>query len=118
MVATWQAASARYPQVVSLDDPMFTTAVAPASIGSNNVEFGYRLELSQKYPFPGKRTVRGQAALSEADAAGHDIDDIRLQLIESTKSAFYDYYLVGRALAVNQEVLDLLKEFRRYEETR
>ena len=85
MVAAWQAASARYPQVTSLDDPMFGTMLAPASFGSNNVEAGYRLEISQKYPFPGKLGLRGQGALAEASAAGHDVDDIRLQLIESAK---------------------------------
>src|SRR5262249_16792207 len=54
MTAAWQAASARYPQVTSLDDPMFGAMFAPASIGSDNVEFGYRLEVSQRLPFPGK----------------------------------------------------------------
>ena len=77
MVAAREAASARYPQAISLPDPMFGTMVAPASIGSNNVEFGYRLEVSQKYPFPGKRALRGQAALAEASAAGEDVEDMR-----------------------------------------
>src|SRR5207253_1787973 len=101
MTAAWQAASARYPQVTSLDDPMFGTMAAPASIGSNAVDFGYRLEVSQKYPFPGKRALRGQSAAAEASAAGHDLDDMRLQLIESTKNAFADYFLAVRALTVN-----------------
>jgi outer membrane protein TolC len=112
MTAAYQAASARYPQVTSLEDPMFGTMFAPASIGSNNVEFGYRLEVSQKYPFPGKRDLRGQAAQAEASAAGNDVDDMRLQLIESAKSAFYDYYLVHRAIEVNDESLKLLQRIR------
>jgi outer membrane protein TolC len=118
MVAAAQAASARYPQVTSLDDPMFGTTVAPGSIGSPEVEFGYRLEISQKYPFPGKLALRGQGAQAEASAAGHDVEDVRLQLVESTKAAFYEYYLVGRALAVNEENLALLHEFRGNAETR
>jgi cobalt-zinc-cadmium efflux system outer membrane protein len=110
MTATWQAASARYPQVTSLDDPMFGTIIGPASIGSNDVDFAYRLEASQKIPFCGKLRLRGQTALAEAAAAGNDVDDIRLQLIESTKTTFYDYYLVHRAIAVNDENLRLLRE--------
>src|SRR2546425_1132917 len=39
MAAAWQAASARYPQVTALDDPMFGATIAPASIGSNEVDF-------------------------------------------------------------------------------
>jgi outer membrane protein TolC len=112
MTAAWQAASARYPQVISLDDPMLTGIIGPASIGSDDVEFAYRLEASQKIPWHGKLALRGQNALAEASAAGRDIDDIRLQLIESTRTAYYDYYLVERALAVNEESLRLLDEFR------
>src|SRR5207245_5064253 len=52
MAAVWQAASARYPQVTSLDDPMFAVTLGPASFGSSNVNPAYRLEISQKYPFP------------------------------------------------------------------
>src|SRR5262245_52264639 len=54
MSAAWQAATARYPQVTSLEDPTFSGTVAPASIGSNDVSFGYRLEVSQKLQFHGK----------------------------------------------------------------
>jgi outer membrane protein, heavy metal efflux system len=112
MTAAWQAASARYPQVISLDDPMLGTTVAPASIASDNVDFAARVEVSQKLPFPGKRGLRGRSALAEAAAAGNDVEDMRLQLAESAKSSFYEYYLVSRALAVNEESLGLLKEFR------
>ncbi|MGD9714963.1 MAG: hypothetical protein AB7V46_23310, partial [Thermomicrobiales bacterium] len=66
MYATLQAAQARYPQVVSLDDPMFGATVAPASFGSRDVESAYALEASQKFPWHGKRALRGAAANSEA----------------------------------------------------
>jgi len=112
MVAAWQAASARYPQVRSWDDPMLSGMIAPSSFGSNSVEAGYRVELSQKIPFPGKLRLRGQGALSEASAAGNDVEDMRVQLIESTRLAFYEYYLAIRAIAVNEEGLQLLKQFR------
>jgi outer membrane protein TolC len=112
MVAAWEAASARFPQVTSLDDPMFRFAAAPGSIGSNSVEFGYSVEVSQKYPFPGKLELRGRNAAAEASAAGREVEDMRLQLIEAARNAFYDYYLVHRAQAVNDENLSLLKQAR------
>jgi outer membrane protein TolC len=112
MVAAWQAAAARYPQVTSLDDPMFGATIGPASVGSRDVDFAYRVEVSQKYPWPGKLALRGQNALAEAQAAGGEVEDMRLQLAESARSAFADYYLVGRALAVNEETLKRLREFR------
>jgi cobalt-zinc-cadmium efflux system outer membrane protein len=112
MVAAFQAASARYPQAVALEDPMLTAWFGPGSIGSRDVGFAYRLELSQKYPFPGKRSVRGQGALAEASAAGRDVDDMRLQLVEMARSAFAAYFLAERALEVNAVNLRLLGEFR------
>ena len=112
MVAAWQAASARYPQVRSWDDPMLSGMIAPASFGSNSVENGYRVEISQKIPFPGKLQLRGQGALAEANAASNDVEDMRVQLIEATRLAFYEYYQVDRAIAVNEEGVRLLNEFK------
>jgi outer membrane protein TolC len=115
MVAAWQAAKARYPQVTSLEDPMFAATIGPGTIAPDDpgINFAYRLELSQKYPWPGKLPLRGQNALAEASAAGHDVEDMRLQLIESARSGYFDYYLVYRALEVNQENLRLLQKFRK-----
>jgi len=48
MYSAWQAAAQRYPQVVSLDDPMFGTTVAPSSFGSRDVESAYALEASER----------------------------------------------------------------------
>jgi outer membrane protein TolC len=112
MIAAWQAASARYPQVTSLEDPMFAGTIGPGTFrpDDSSVEFAYRLEISQKLPFPGKRKLRGDNALAETSAAKRDIDDMRLQLIESSRTAFYDYFLVDRAIEVNTESLDLLKK--------
>jgi outer membrane protein TolC len=118
MSAAWEAASAKYPQAISLDDPMFAVTLGPGTYGSNTVEGAYRLEIAQKYPFPCKRRLRGESALAEARAAANEIDDMRLQLMESAKSAFYDYFLVARALEVNAEGLLLLRSFRDNASTR
>jgi len=125
MQAAWQAASARYPQAISLDDPMVAGTFGPGTISPDDrgVEFASRLEISQKYPWPGKRQLRGQNAFAAANAAADDLDDMRLQLIESAKNAFYDYYLAERGLEVNDEILGLLKRIRedaqsRYESSR
>jgi outer membrane protein TolC len=112
MIAAWEAASARYPQAIALDDPMFGAIIGPASFGSREVEGAYRLEISQKFPFAGKRALRGQNARAEASAAASDVDDMRLQLLESASFAYFDFYLVERALEVNAESLELLNRFR------
>jgi outer membrane protein TolC len=118
MVAATEAANARYPQVTALDDPMVATTYGPATIGSNRADFAYVIDVSQRYPWPGKLPLRGQNAQAEARAAGWEVADTRLQLILSARDAYYSYYLVHRALEVNEEGLRLLQEFRQNAETR
>jgi outer membrane protein TolC len=112
MTAAAQAAAERYPQAVALDDPMLTAWMAPATIDARPLNFAQRVEVSQKFPWPGKRQLRGEKALAEASAAGRDVDDMRLQLAENARAAFADYYLAVRALEVNAEALELLTKFR------
>jgi outer membrane protein TolC len=112
MVAAAQAAAARYPQVTSLEDPRAGAFIGPASIGSRNVETAYRFEVSQAFPYPGKLALRGEVARNEAVAAGADVDDTRLMLAEAARGAFADYYLAARSAEVNEEGLQLLREFR------
>lgn len=118
MTAAAVAAAARYPQVTSLDDPTFGFQTAPFSAGSPNADYAARVELSQKLTLYGKRALRGQAALSEASAAARDIDDARLQLVESARVALADYYLAEKSLGVVEENLKLIREFRQNAETR
>jgi outer membrane protein TolC len=120
MIAAWQAASARYPQVTSLEDPMFAGTIGPGTIAPDDaaVNFAYRVEISQKLPWPGKLKLRGDNALAEASAAGHEVEDMRLQLVESARQAFYEDYLAERSLEVNDRNLRLLEEFRRNAATR
>jgi outer membrane protein TolC len=120
MVAAWKAAQARYPQAKALEDPMFEGTIGPGTFAPDDkgVEFAYRVEISQKIPYPGKRQLRGQNALAEASAAGHDVEDMRLQLVESARDAFYEYYLADRALEVNGRTLDLLERYRKNAATR
>ena len=117
MVAAWKAAQDRYPQVTSLDDPMFGATGSPR-IFSHTDDGGYRFEVSQKIPWCGKLALHGDNALAEARAAGDDVEDMRLQLVEMHRTAFYEYWLVGRALEVNREAQRLLGEFRRDAEDR
>ncbi len=118
MRAAWQAAEARVPQVTSLDDPMVGATIGPATFGSNTLDAAFRVEIAQKYPWFGKRRLRGDHARAEARAAGNDVDDLRLALIEQAKDAFFEFYLVDRALDVNTESLRLLQEFRQNAQAR
>jgi outer membrane protein TolC len=125
MRAAWLSAAQRYPQERALDDPVFSSMMAPASLNSAIAGIpgnsaGYIVGGSQKLPWFGKRTLRGEAALAESRAARWDVDDARLQIIEATGTAYYDYYLVRQDLALNVQNTGKLHEFhdiaaRKYE---
>ena len=112
MYAAWQAASQKYLQVISLDDPMFGATFAPASCGSRDVESAYAIEASQKIPWHGKRALRGIAASWEADSASRDVETTRQKLAEAAELAFWDYYVVRRQLDLNEQNNVILKAFR------
>jgi len=112
MIAAWEAASLRYPQVIALDDPMLNMSVGPSSWGRSDVESAYMVMASQKLLWPGKRQLRASVTIAEADAAASQIEDTQLRLAEMAKLAFYDYYAAARELALNEDNLRETREFR------
>ena len=91
---------------------MTETTIGPDTFSADDAgtNFAYRIMVSQKLPFPGKLGLKGENSLAEARAAGHEVEDTRLQLTETTRLAFDDFYLADRLLEVNAEGLKLLEE--------
>jgi outer membrane protein TolC len=105
----WRGALARLPQAAALDDPTLGYAVGPASLGSRAVHEAHRVELRQAFPFPGKRALRGELALAEAEGAAHDFAAARLRLATLASLLYDDYYLAARALEVNAHHREILR---------
>jgi cobalt-zinc-cadmium efflux system outer membrane protein len=112
MTNAWRAASQRYPQAIALDDPTLMAMMAPASFNSGQVQPAYVLGGSQKVPWFGKRELRGREAQAAANASFHEVRDARLQIAESTRLAFYEYYLLDRQLELNRQSVEILGELR------
>ena len=106
--SAWQAALARHPQATAFDDPMLDGVLAPRSLGSDGVATGYRVGLSQKLSFPGKRGLRGEQALAEADASAQEYAAERLALAVAASQLFDEYYLAARASEQNARHLALV----------
>jgi outer membrane protein TolC len=111
-LAAWGAAGERYPQAVALDDPTFTTMFAPASFSSSTIQSSYIVGVGQKFPWAGKRDLRGQVAQWNAVAASLDYNEAQLRLAEAARLAYYEYYNVFRLLAVNDAGLSAVRAFR------
>lgn len=111
-VAGWQAAARKYPQAISLEDPMLQTMVGPGSWGDEMLDNAYAVQVSQKFPWHGKRALRGEAAKAQAKAASFDVPDAQLKLTEAARLAYLDYYLAGRLLSLNNDNVRAVREFR------
>ncbi len=107
--SAWQAALARYPQAISLSDPMLGYGVRPRSFSSSEVDPAHDVGLSQPLPFPGKLGLRGEMALASADAAGEAVASERVRLAALASVSFDEYWLAARAHETNAEHLAWLE---------
>jgi len=118
MHASWQVAVEQYPQVSALADPQLGYAFAPGTIDSTSAGYGQRIDLSQRLPWPGKLDLRGEAALSDAEAAEDDFASARLRLIRAVTEAFFAYEFVFRATDINNANQRLLRQLQHVAEER
>jgi outer membrane protein TolC len=108
----WRAALAQVPQATALGDPTVAYSVAPRSLAASDVQDGHQVELEQPIPLPGTLRLRGEEALAEAEAAGHDLDAVRLRLATLASSLFDELYVSARALEVSHHHTALMDELR------
>ena len=58
------------------------------------------IKLSQKIPFPGKRTTAGEVAARSADVAARDADTVERDVVASVERAYADLWRAHEELAV------------------
>lgn len=104
------AASERVNQSGALDDPMFSYMFGPQTIGSSDFDFSQKFEISQTFPWPGKRRLSVQAAEFEAESMDSELESVREQLAYETRAAFVDRWFVDRAIEINAANQRLLEE--------
>jgi len=66
---------------------------------------------SQKVPFLGKRSLKGEIARNEAKVFGERYRTLERELVAKAKSAFYELYWTHQSISINEENRDLLKRF-------
>ncbi|MGK7346112.1 MAG: TolC family protein [Candidatus Nitrospinota bacterium M3_3B_026] len=111
-------AMGKYPQATALDDPMMGFGLFPATLGASGADFSYKLDFSQRVPYPGKLRLRGSAALAEAEASLGDFVSAKLALIHMVKTAYLELWFAHRAIEINEDDLKLLRELKAIAATR
>jgi len=104
----WKAALERVPQVRSLPDPRFNYGYyireVETRVGPQRHKFG----LSQMFPWFGTLELQGDVALEAANAERQRYEAAKLDLFYRVKRSYYEYYYLGRAIAVTEENIQLL----------
>lgn len=111
----------KVPQAGALEDPMlgFGVVNVPSNFNFNEEDMTMKeISVSQKFPFPGKRSLIEEAAVRDADAGAAEVEEIANQMEKEVKAAFYDLSHVYRATGVTQRNKSLLEELSKITRTR
>ena len=109
---------ARVPQANSLPDPMLTTTAFLQAIQTAAGPQEAAMSLSQKFPWFGKLSLRGQVAYQDAMAAYAQATAVELKVIEDVKLAYYDLYFFQNAIAETKKLEQPLKDIIEVSRTR
>jgi len=112
----WHAAAQRPAQARALDDPRLAYGFAPGTVEAGQPDFGQRIDLSQKLPWPGKLRLRGEQAEAGAGAALQNLEDARRLLAREARMAHAEWFYFHRAIAINRENQELLAGIQRLAE--
>ncbi len=120
----YEAARQRPTQASSLPDPMFSPGYTSngnplpgAQLGvSPTSSIGFML--SQEFPFPGKRKLRGDMASKEAEAEFQEYQLAELSVVSRLKQAYYRLSYSYAARDVLERNRELLRKLLRITEAR
>lgn len=116
------AARARISQAGALPDPTLAVGVmnfpvADPSLGREMMTMA-RVQLSESFPWPGKRGLREAVARRRADAAGWEVERVRDEVTADVKATYSRIYFLDRALAVTGRNETLIADFADLTSTR
>ncbi len=108
----WEASSQRIPQARSLDDPTLSVQWWNFPESFNLGQAGNTIiGLSQKFPFPGKLTLKEEVASRSAEMSEQALRAKERDLIGRVKRANYDLFLAHKDIQIHHEQIDLLRQF-------
>lgn len=116
-----EAAGARISPAGALPDPVLGVGimnlpVTDPGLGGDMMTMA-RLQISERFPFPGKRGLRQREAELRAEAAEWEVERVRREVVADVKEAYYRLYFIDRALEVTRRNQDLVADFARLTST-
>lgn len=117
-----EAAGHRISPAQALDDPLLEAGVINLPIDTrsfNNEDMTMKMiGLSQKFPYPGKRALRGNVAEKDAEAVGHASQETINRVVRDLKLAYFDLYLAQESVRLVKNNLLALDQLLRLVESK
>ena len=122
MQRRFDSARARIAQAKALDEPMLSIGymgnIVPFQVQEGDPSSGRTISISQDLPFPGKRSLKGKVASSDADAEWWAFEQTRRNVVAEVKDSYFDLYYLTKALGVVTKTKTLLEQFIKIAEAR
>jgi outer membrane protein, heavy metal efflux system len=119
----WAASTKRAPQVSSLPNPEFRIGsmtgnpLPYSTIGSGPLDWASFMFM-QKIPWPGKLSLEGEVAETEAAVRAREYEAETLEVIRDVKEAFFRLHYVHQAEEILERYRNLLERLVRIAEAR
>ncbi len=105
----WKAAMEKTGYAGALPDPMLSFGYYIENVETRVGPQEKRLGLKQSFPWFGSLDAKKEMAVQQANAAYRMYQAEKLKVYYSVKAAYYDYYYLGRDIALTAENMELLK---------
>jgi outer membrane protein TolC len=117
-----EAAGERIRPAGALEDPMLEAGllnvpIQPLRLNREDMTMKM-LGVSQKLPYPGKRSLREQVAAKDAEAMGYGLRETTNRVARDVKLAYFDLALTGESIRQLQSNRLILEQFLRIAEGR
>lgn len=113
---------ARIPQAKALDEPVLSVGymgnIAPFFVQRDDPSSGRTISINQDLPYPGKRSLKGKIASSEADAEWWTFEQTRRNVVAEVKDAYFELYFLTKAIGVVTKTKTLLEQFTKIAEAK
>lgn len=104
----WNAELKKISEVSALPNPMFTYGYFIEKVETRVGPQNQRFALRQSFPWFGTLGNKGDIAWAASQSAYEVFRSARLKLYYDVKTAYYDYYFLGRQIRITQDNSDLL----------
>ncbi len=116
------AAQHRVSPAGALDDPMLEAGVINVPLTSQNFRREdmtmKMLGLSQRFPFPGKRDLRQDVAVKDAESVAHGYQETVNRVIRDVKTAYFELAFIAESARLVEKNKQVLEQFLKISESR